>query len=320
MMRAGVRASALFGLSISTLLAGCGASTGTAVRSIPFTAAVRGPAHGAWMEPNAKHGDLLYVATGDNVYALSYPHGRLVGALGVAGNDLCSDAKGDVFVASSGYVVLEYAHGGTYPLQTLHGGDIPLGCAVDPRSGDLAVTQEASGAGEVAIFADAKEPATWYRDPEIGTFGLCGYDDRGNLFVDGTGSGSFLAELPRGSSEFRNYSLESKFAAYGDVAWDGAHITLSNPTTGFLYRLRFAKASFKVVGTTHIKGWVNSYSGHFPYIQTGLANGTFIAQSSAVAELGQWRYPGGGHARRTLGPFETGNVNIYGVTLSAARR
>lgn len=272
----------------------------------------------ASMQSQMKGTDLLYVATGDNVYVLTYPKGRVVGSLGVSGNDLCADARGDVFVPS-GYVILEYAHGSAYPSQTLNG-DIPLGCAVDPRTGDLAVTQEASGAGEVAIFPNAQQPSTWYRDPDITTFGLCGYDDRGNLFVDGAGSGNNLAELPHRSGTFRNYPLGSKFAAFGDIAWDGKHITLSNPTTGFLYRLRFARRSLKAVGATRIRGWQNSYSGHWPYVQTLLQDGTFVAQSSEAATLGVWRYPAGGRAGAVLGPFAGGSVNVYGVALSRALR
>jgi hypothetical protein len=311
---------AVLGFAALTALAGCGGSTETATPSIPFIAAVREHAGRVWMEREAKRRDLLYVATGDNVYVISYPRGELVGSLGVPGNDLCADRKGNVFVPSSGYVVLEYAHGGIYPLQTLHGGDVPLGCAVDPISGDLAVTQEASGAGDVAIFPQAKEPAALYRDPEIATFGLCGYDDQGNLFVDGTGSGNYLAELPKGRGEFRNYPLAMKFAAFGGIQWDGAHVAFSDPLSDTIYRLRFGRSSLRVTGATRIKGWVNSYSGHWPYIQTWLAKGTFIAQSSDLAELGLWRYPGGGRSDGTLGPFLTGNVDIYGVTLSTARR
>ncbi|HEY2554217.1 MAG TPA: hypothetical protein VGI15_03125 [Candidatus Cybelea sp.] len=273
----------------------------------------------AWIQPQAKGTDLLYVATGDNVYVLTYPKGTVVGSLGVSGNDLCADTRGDVFVPS-GYVILEYTHGSAYPSETLHGGDIPLGCAVDPQTGDLAVTQEGSGAGEVAIFPNAQEPSTWYRDPDITTFGLCGYDDRGNLFVDGAGSGDNLAELPYGSGTFRNYPLQSKFAGFGDIAWDGRHITLSNPATGFLYRLRFERTSFKAGGATRIKGWQNNYSGHWPYIQTMLQDGTFVAQSSEAAMLGVWCYPAGDRAGTLLGPFAGGNVNIYGVALSPAPR
>jgi hypothetical protein len=49
-----------------------------------------------------------------------------------------------------------------------------------------------------------------------------------------------------------------------------------------------------------------------------LQDGTFVAQSSGAATLGVWRYPAGGRAEGTLGPFAGGNVNVYGVALSVA--
>jgi len=320
-----VRTLPRFAFSISAaaaLLAGCGRSqppTG-APAAMPQSRAIGTQAHrgASWMLPEAESHTLLYVATGDNVYVLSYPHGKLIGSLNVSGSNVCSDTNGNVFVPTSGYVILEYAHNGLYPIQTLHGGDIPLGCAVDPTSGNLAVTQEGSGAGEVAIFPNAKEPATSYRDPDIDTYGLCGYDDRGNLFVDGNGSGNYIAELPKGSSTFANYALDSSFDAFGNIQWDGRHITLTNPSTDQIYRLRFGKAAFKVIRTTQINGWQNNYSGHWPYVQTFLQHGKFIAQASNLAELGLWRYPAGGKASKILLPFKSGFVNIYGVTVSVA--
>jgi hypothetical protein len=275
---------------------------------------------GAWMLPEAKRSDLLYVATGDSVFVLSYPHGDLIGSLNISGSNLCSDKNGDVFIPTSGYVILEYAHGGAYPIQTLHGGDIPLDCAVDPVTGNLAVTQEASGAGELAIFPNAQEPATWYRDPDIYTFGLCGYDDRGNLFVDGNGTGNYLAELPKGSGTFTNYLLSNRFDVFGGIQWDGRHISFSNPTSDQIFRLKFSRSSFKVIHIAQIDGWQNSCSGHWPYIQTWLDSGTFIGQSSDLAALGLWDYPAGGNARKALGLFKSGNADIYGVTVSVARR
>ena len=240
------------------------------------------------MPPESKNADLLYVATGDDVFVLSYPQGKLVGSLGIVGHNLCSDKQGDVFIPSGGYEVLEYAHGGTSPIQTLNSGDIPLGCAVDPTTGNLAVTNEASGAGEVAIFPNAKGTSKWYRDPDIFTYGLCGYDNKGNLFRDGTGTGNFLAELPKGSSTFKNYALDGSFDVFGSVQWDGKRMTLSNPTTAKVYRLKFGKSSFKVVGSTRIDGWQNSYSGHWPYIQTWLKGSSSIAQSNVA--LRNWAY------------------------------
>jgi hypothetical protein len=306
------------------MLAGCGGSPISFWGAMQQTSAIATHAERgkSWMLPEAKSEGLLYVATGDNVYVLSYPHGKLVGSLGIAGNNLCSDNQGDVFIpAANGYdQIFEYAHGGDNPIQKLDDGDIPLGCAVDPTTGNLAVTNEGSGAGEVAIFPNAKEPSTWYRDPEIGTYGLCGYDDKGDLFVDGSGSGTFLAELPDGKSTFRNYSLNRSFDVYGSVQWDGEHITLSNPTSEQIYRLKLSRSSLKVVQTTQIDGWQNNYSGHWPYVQTWVQGASFIAQSSTQAELGLWSYPKGGNANKVIGPFRNGSVNIYGVTVSLAQK
>jgi hypothetical protein len=303
------------------MLAGCGGSQPPvgAPDAMPQTSAIATHADRgkSWMLPEARGRNLLYVATGDNVYVLSYPRGKLVGTLGVNSSGLCSNRQGDVFVFS-GYGLLEYAHGGTKALRTLHSGDIPLGCAVDPSTNNLAVTQEASGAGEVAIFRHSKGTQKWYRDPDIYTYGLCGYDDRGNLFVDGSGSGNFIAELPQGSSIFTNYALGKRYDVYGGIQWDGQRMTLANPTTHQVFRLRFGKTSFKVTGSTRIVGWQNDYSGEWPYVQTWIQDGTFIAQSSTLAELGLWSYPAGGKARSILGPFGSGSISIYGITVSVA--
>jgi hypothetical protein len=262
-------------------------------------------------------GAVLFVATGDNVYLLSYPRGKLIGKLGVMGYSLCSDQSGDVFVPTTGYEILEYSHAGKL-INTLQDGDVPLGCSVDPTTGNLAVTNEASGAGEVAIFPKARGTAQWYTDSTISTFGLCGYDNQGNLFVDGSGSGTTLAELPKGSATFKNFSLGSEFDPYGNIQWDGRHITLTNPKTQVIYRLAIGR-TLKIVGSTHVHSWHNSYSGHWPYVQTWVQDGQFIAQSSADAELGLWRYPEGGSPYKTLGPFERGTASIWGVVVSQAQ-
>jgi hypothetical protein len=313
-----------FGLAIGAagFFAGCNGSQPPigAPGTVPLGRAIATQADrsGPWMLPTAKSKDLLYVGTGSNVYVLSYPKGKLVGSLGISGNDMCSDKNGNVFIPTGGYEVLEYAHGGTSPIQTLDPGDVPLGCAVDPVTGNLAVTNEASGAGEVAIFPHAQNPPTWYRDPDIYTYGLCGYDGNGNLFVDGSGTNNYLAELPKGSSTFVNYPLGNDFDVFGSLQWDGEHMTLSNPTTDEIYRLKFGKSSFKVVGTTQIDGWQNQYAGRWPYVQTWLQDGTFVAQASNLARLGLWRYPSGGDPEKVMRAFEKGSVSINGVAISVA--
>ncbi len=317
------RHSVVLSISVAAaLLAGCGGSQPPigAPGAMPqgSAMAMRADRSGSWMLPEARSKDLLYVATGSAIYVLAYPGGKLLGSLNVSGNNICSDKSGDVFIPTGDYAIVEYAHGGTSPIQTLDAGDVPLGCAVDPATGNLAVTQEGSGAGEVAIFPNAKPPSTWYRDPDIYTYGLCGYDDRGDLFVDGNGTKNYLAQLPKGSSTFLNYSLPRSFDVFGGIQWDGQHIAFSNPTTDKILRLKFTRASFKVVGTTSVDGWRNGYSGHWPYVQTWLQAGTFIAQASSFAKVGLWRYPMGEKAYRVLHAFERGTENIYGVTVSVA--
>jgi len=52
------------------------------------------------------------------------------------------------------------------------------------------------------------------------------------------------------------------------------------------------------------------------YCCAWIQDGTFIAQSSTLAELGLWSYPAGGKAMNILGPFKDGSVSIYGITVS----
>lgn len=306
------------------LLAGCGGTQPTgegALHAIPQAArAAHADRAKPWMLPGAKSEDLLYIATGDNVYVLSYPGGKLTGSLNVAGYELCADEKGDVFVPQTAdSTIFVYAHGGDSPIRTLSDGDQPLGCAVDPITGNLAVTNEGSGAGEVAIYRHARGTAQWYQDEAIGQYGLCGYDDQGNLFLDGTGTSNVFAELPRGSDTFKNFTLGARFVAYGSVQWDGTFITLSNPSAHAIYRLKILKTTFKVTGTTHLHQWRNGYSGNWPYIETWLQNGTFLAQSSSAADVGLWPYPAGGNPSKVIGGFKSGSATVYGVTISLAR-
>jgi hypothetical protein len=305
---------ALSGCIAAVMLSACG------MPASPQSAAIATPAERgrAWMLPEANDEDLLYVATGDNVYVLSYPGGKLTGSLNAGGHNLCADAKGDVFVPT-GYDVAEYSHGGTL-IQTLDDGDVALGCSVDPVTGNLAVTNEGSGCGEVAIFPKARDPEQWYRDPAICTYGLDGYDDRGNLFFDGTGSSNYFAELPKGSSTFKNYVLTGNFfTAYGSVQWDRGAITLTNPSSQEIYRLKPSASTLKIIGSTHASGWQNPYSGQWPYVQTWLQGGRFIAQASTLAEIGSWRYPAGGNPKNVSGAFKSGTVDIYGIAVSLAK-
>jgi hypothetical protein len=296
-----------------------GSLVATTSAAIAGVATRGGPVAGSEAAGPAGRGALVYVATGENVYALTYPAGKQVFTLNVPGYGLCADARGNIYVPQTATgEILVFAHGAATPTRTLHSIDQPLGCAVDPKTGDLAVTNAASGAGTVAVYPAAQDQPQYYFDASITQFGQCGYDDRGDLFVDGSGSGNFLAELPAGGGAFANFALDGHFVAYGSVQWDGTHITLSNPATRVVYRVRPEGSTVKVVGTTQLRGWTTMYTGGWPYVQTWLQGTTALAQLDALGDLGRWRYPEGGKIEQLIGRVGNGNATIYGIAISRA--
>ncbi len=85
--------------------------------------------------PQAKSRDLLYVSDQlfTDVYVFSYPALGFVGTLTGFSlpEGLCSDERGNVFVTDLlARKIVEYAHGGSEPIETLNDGGYPEGCSV----------------------------------------------------------------------------------------------------------------------------------------------------------------------------------------------
>lgn len=295
-------------------LAGCGATVTEQQSSVmPLTATQRLP--GAIRE-RRKVGDLLYVATGDNVYALSYPGGKLMLSLGVRGYGLCTDAKGDVFV-TKGYDggVDEYDHDGRL-IETIKNTDFAFSCAVDPTTGNLAVPYDSSGENYVVVYSHASTRGNAYGD-NVPIWGLCTYDRAGNLFVDGSATRytGVLAELKKGSTSFVNYTPGKPIDQLDSLQSYRRFLAVPNPSTAAIYEVEIVQGIIKIRATSYIKGWYSAFSDRLG-VQTWLADNTFIGQYGSGAELGLWRYPKGGAPTKVLGPFLTGYVNIYGVVIS----
>ncbi len=92
---------------------------------------------------------------------------------------------------------------------------------------------------------------------------LCAYDDKGNLFVDGSGpssSGFAFAELPKGAHSLKDVALDQPIAFGGGVAWDGAHVTVGDQSTNTLYRFDISGTSGTKVGATRLRGATQSSS------------------------------------------------------------
>ncbi|HEX3457300.1 MAG TPA: hypothetical protein VHR97_05040 [Candidatus Baltobacteraceae bacterium] len=324
----------------AALLASCsGAGTSLAPQAplgvAPSSTKAMGSAHsrfnnaGSWVSPNAASGDLLYVSDArGSVYMYTYPAGKLVGLIrgfhSPAG--LCSDAKGNVFVVNTNDLdVLEFKHGGTKSIQELNDfGHYPVGCAVDPKSGDVAVANYAStlslGPGSVSIFHGGHGIPSSYQNQAFNAFFFCGYDDKGNLFVDGADYGSYntkFAELSYGSSNLNNVTLDQTIGYPGGVMWDGKYLAVQDTYTRRVYRFKMAGSKGTSIGSVNFKGnntglltqfWLDGSSILMPF-------GTL---PRAVRKVGYWPYPKGGPVSQSYGVKNSDE--LVGITISLATK
>lgn len=218
----------------------------------------------SWMLPEAKSEDLLYV---NNVYTItvySYPTGKLVGTLSdfykPFGN--CTDSSGDVYITDSSFgKTYVYAHGGTKPIRTLKNPNHqPYGCAVDPITGNVAVTNYSTGSdrtGDVAIYRKGKGQPRSYSVYGFYYYYYAGYDTKGDLFVDGTGEygEDFLfAELPKGAAAFKQILVDNYVAFPGGVQWDGTYLAVGDPSTDDIYEYAIDQYKGKLEATTPLSG------------------------------------------------------------------
>jgi hypothetical protein len=193
------------------------------------------------MLPEARTDNLLYVSDQSNgVMVYSYPPGGLkfVGMLNGVTQPLglCLDKAQDVWVTESSFsgnhLVFEYAHGGVQPIATLSVPGTPIACSVDRRSGDLAVVAYPPLLGDkitLSIFQHARgRPENF---PES-TFGMqfCTYDDKGNLFVDGSVSDGRLnlEELPKNEKSFSAINVGQTFLTAGALQWTGKYLAIGD--------------------------------------------------------------------------------------------
>jgi hypothetical protein len=330
-----MRTLARYAFNIGTaaaLLAGCGGSQPPVAapgvmapsHAIPWHAA-----HGrSWMR-SAASATLLYVSQGTTVEVYTFPQGELVGTLSgfqrAAGD--CDDRAGNVFITDEfAGTISKYAHGGTSPTLILSNvGRNPYGCSVDPKSGDLSVVSfGTSPSGGVFIYKKAKGSVTEFADPSIYNYYYCGYDNNGNLFVEGSNNlhrdAGLLAELPKGGSAFQTVTLDNGFSPGGGVQWDGTDLALESPNG------KHNTQGPTVIDRVHISGSTGTMTTPV-YLSTGKSNqnpgvgtqfwidgNSIVKQEYTSRGVGRWKYPAGGKVVSTFKAHES-----FGLTISAAK-
>jgi hypothetical protein len=337
--------AAILACSAAVLLlssCGVGSPTGSGVPRALGSDGYSRPSHErSWMKPGTSGQDLLYVtgySDGGFVDVYAYPQGEKVGSITglIAPPGACVDAAGDVFVTdlapgSKSGVVYEYAHGGTTPIATLSDPAVARGCAVDPRTGNLAVSGGIDDRGAIAIYTSAEGTPNMYYGPKSLGFLYCVYDNQSKLYVtdymNESGTEVYgLARLLRGGRRIDQLSVDKPIRGFPTLPpsalWDGKHVVVSSAGSRpegkvSLYRLAFSGKNARVVGTTTLN------HGRRLYIvgQTWLFDGMIFSSTFRhyYSHISWWRYPPGrnptGISRRVfVEPTEP-----LGLTLSPAQ-
>jgi hypothetical protein len=303
-MENGRRVRFVMSLSIvAALFAGCGGwqPPVDSPNTMPHNAAVpTHDHHGSWMLPEAQSEDLLYIANVHDVTVYSYPKAKLVGTLKgfyVPGGE-CTDKAGDFFIGQYPNE-LEYRHGGKKPIKKLTmPGYVALGCSVDPTTGKLAVTwnQSASSENYVAVYQHASGSPTLY-GLKGDFFGYCGYDDKGDLFVDGqvgyVSQYVFLRELPNGANKLKNITLNQTFGHAGAVQWDGRYVAMGDDVAQKIYRFMISGSRAKLEGTVDLGSAQSVY-------EWWIDGNRVIGPDDVPMKVDYWRYPEGGSPTKTF--------------------
>ena len=267
-----------------------GATSAAAAPTAYLHASALARKESSWMSSHAASQNLLYVSEVRTVAVYSYPQLKLEGTLRhfYIASGMCVDKGGDVFVVDGGYgKIFEYAHGGTKRLVTLDSPTKgPVGCSIDPTTGDLAVGSQGFGTeATVAIYKNARGKPVTYTDSAFDQFFFCGYDNKGNLFADGLtapGSGNFaLAELPQGKTALTTITVDQYVVFPGGVQWDGKHLAIGNQFTD-IYEFAISGHHATTVGTTELGSGAMYVKQFWIQGQTVIAPNVYIKKRSVL--------------------------------------
>ncbi len=260
----------------------------------------------SWMRAAAHSETLLYVsdAGGVTVYADSGGNtftlaGELFGFQTPAGE--CTDSRGDVFIADeNARAIDEYAHGAITPKAVI-ADDLgqPLSCAIDRKTGRLAVTNFSGTSGvepgNVAIYPSLSSKPVEYTNPTLYVPLFCAFDRKGDLYVDAYDSGyhGVLSELPNGSGNFTILSLSGgTLNIPSGLLVNGSQLLLGeyDDTSSRIYQVTVRHNLATVVGTVPLSK--THQVAQFSLLSSGSSTAV-LAPDNEFSNVEIYSFPGG---------------------------
>lgn len=291
-------------LAAAAMVAACGSGTPNLPTAAPDVS-VPSDSHASWIDTAAKGGDLLYVSNLDlpGVVVYQYPSAKLAGEIFGRGEvqGLCTDAAGNVFMASDSLgEVFEYAHGGSHPIATLKDpGEVPWGCAFDPKTGDLALANfesSSAGPGSISIYKNAKgKPAIYSDSSQFLYIYYVAYGSDGTIYLDGLTNADGFGFAKFSGGKFTPVTLDVSIAYARALSVVGSNVDLvddDSPGNPVIYRFAMTGSTGKKVGETQLQS-AHVIAGFDVFGKT-LVVANSNGYSGANGDVEYFKYPQGG--------------------------
>jgi hypothetical protein len=296
---------------VAAILAACNAGSSL----LPGSAT---GATASWMSPDSKGASLLaYISDAEfnEIFIYSYRRGayqkiKLEGEIkGLDSPEGECVQNNTVWVTNTGKrELLEYAFGKSKPIARIRDAfELPGDCTVDPTTGKIAATilnTPNFKNGSVSVWKTPTSTPTKYFVKGMGSVYSGSYDNKGDLFVDGTvhvdGSGGVVfAELPKGATKFHIISVSgTTFNFPGGIQWDGKQVVfcdqLGSANSSVCYQVSVSGTRAKVIGTTQLSA---AFDAVHPIIPTSKL---LIAPDVSNKNVQFYAYPKGGKPITTI--------------------
>jgi hypothetical protein len=308
----------------------------------------------SWRSPELKkdvNGRQLWISDpGTNdVYIYNMPSLTLVATL--TGFDQpqgeCSDSSGDVWVTNTGYksgnhVIYEYSHDAVLMKTLTDSTGLPVGCAWDKTTGNLAVTNifddgPSQPPGEVVVYPLVGSGApTTYQDPDSSVYAYfsAGYDGRGNLYFDVAPyayTPAYVDKLAKGATSVHRITISSTIHGPGSVQWiptrGGGNLAVEDddcsgsfsPITSCIDYVTISHSAGTINSTTNlnnslgvaacsvsqvVRSGKKLYAGDYEF---SYSTGFGCTSGSAATTIDIWSYPTGGDPLHTSAGLSSSN-------------